>query len=127
MNNKSKENTAAVGAMYHFGTFRPSDRRELLSLVSSIEGEDVFVEALQIFLEKWDQSDWLEHYNIERVAKWCAKNLSDKVFLRLADTFEVTRKVRTRGQDSFGVFLKQSDFLGRQSVTSANVKAAVAG
>ncbi len=93
--------------MYRFGTFKRSDRIALRRLAASEDGDDVFVEALQMFLEKWDQADWIESYNIERVAKWCARHLDRALQDRLGETFRLTRMVRTGGQDAFGLFLNE--------------------
>lgn len=93
--------------MYLFGTFKRSDRIELRRLAASEGGDDVFVEALQMFLERWDRADWIEAYNIERVAKWCARHLDRSLQDRLGETFRMTRLVRTGGQDAFGVFLTE--------------------
>lgn len=66
-----------VAAMYLFGSFRSSERRKLKQL--SVDNQAVFMDALEDFLERWASADWLEEYNVERVARWIAKNCSQEL------------------------------------------------
>ena len=116
--------TSPEGAMYRIGSFRPSDRRALLELVRTDGGDDAFVEAIQMFLKKWAEADWIEAYNIERVAKWCALKLPRPIAERLQTTLTTTRLVQIGGQDAYGIFL---DELARNVGASQEARQAAPG
>jgi len=73
---------------YRFHKFRPSDRKELRQVLSEDGNVDVFVSALDIFLKKWAEGDWLADYDIERVAVWCAIHLGSDVNAEVARLLE---------------------------------------
>jgi hypothetical protein len=64
---------------FKFGNFSPSDRRALLELFKSKEGEEVFIKALVIYLEGWANADWLEVYSVEIIGEWVAKKAPSSV------------------------------------------------
>lgn len=65
--------------MFLFGTFRPSERVVLLAAAQTQPGE--FLGALESFLEKWADADWIEEYNVERVGEWIASKCPIQVRL----------------------------------------------
>lgn len=87
--------TSAQKLMYQIGSFKPSDRRAIRAAISSEGGGNLFVEALMEFLKRWEDADWLEDYNVERVAIWSSINIP--VTLRA----EITRRIQSM-KDSGG-------------------------
>jgi DNA-binding winged helix-turn-helix (wHTH) protein len=59
-----------------FSSFRPFDRKRLLAISKGAlgGGPQLFIDALEVYLESWANSDWVEEYEIERVGIWIAEN-----------------------------------------------------
>lgn len=55
---------------YRFHQFRPSDRQDLKKVLLSSNGQAAFVAALELYLQKWADADWLTEYDLERIAEW---------------------------------------------------------
>ena len=64
--------------MYKFGSFRPSDRSEILECLKVPDGNQIFVDAVIEYLKRWQRADWIECYNVERIATWVAKNTPEE-------------------------------------------------
>lgn len=57
---------------YRFHQFRPSDRDALRGVLSQPQGDAVFLRALERYLDTWAEGTWLQEYDIEVIAEWCA-------------------------------------------------------
>lgn len=57
---------------YRFHEFRPSDRTILTEVLSADGGRAAFIAALEIYLGKWADANWLTEYDLTRIAKWTA-------------------------------------------------------
>lgn len=57
---------------YRFHDFRPSDRVVLRDALHCTAGDSAFCDALFIYMDKWASADWLQEYDIERIAIWIA-------------------------------------------------------
>lgn len=64
-----------------FSSFRPSDRKVLAGLAE--ENPKVFVNAMELYLHRWSEGDWVEDYSIERIAKWIARSCSPSLVRHL--------------------------------------------
>ena len=60
---------------YRFHQFRPSDRAVLKTTALSEKGDQVFVAALELYLQKWADADWLTEYDLERIGQWTEVHL----------------------------------------------------
>lgn len=63
--------------MHLFASFRPSEREILRTL--SHANQDAFIVAMEDYLRGWANGDWVEEYNIERIAKWIARTCSQSI------------------------------------------------
>lgn len=95
--------------MHLFGSFRASDRRELLIL--SQNNKDLFIRALNEFLLQWAQADWLDEGNVERVGRWISKNCNQDVKASVKQCLGSAPLTEKRGfsngdifEGTFGVF-----------------------
>lgn len=57
---------------YRFHQFRPSDRDALRDVLRQAQGEAVFIRALERYLDTWAEGTWLQEYDVEVIAEWCA-------------------------------------------------------
>lgn len=57
---------------YRFHQFRPSDRDALRGVLGQPTGDVVFIRALERYLDTWADGTWLQEYDIEVIAEWCA-------------------------------------------------------
>lgn len=103
--------------MYQIGSFKPSDRRAIRQAMSSAEGQTVFIEALMEFLAVWEKSDWLEDYNVERVAIWLSINAPVSLRANISRRIEsVIKSGKAEGMGAFKCFLKT--FSERETINS---------
>lgn len=65
---------------YRFHEFRPSDREALRAILVTEGGEALFLAALQIYLRKWADADWLTEYDLERIGQWTARHFPQVAF-----------------------------------------------
>jgi hypothetical protein len=68
------KSSRAVAVSYAFGPFKPSNRQLLLKILAETNGEELFVAALEVYLETWANDDWLEDYSVERIGIWTKVN-----------------------------------------------------
>jgi hypothetical protein len=102
---------------YKFGNFSPSDRRDLLDVLQSEEGEEIFTKALVIYLEGWANADWLEAYSVEIIGEWIAKKAPSSVRSRLNKI--VSSKIRSPKPNRKNTYLALRQGLGLKVGTSS--------
>ena len=66
-------------------SFRPSDRRALLGAFHTDEDIDEAYEAVILYVEGWENADWIEAYPIERIGKWLGENAPQNLITSLRD------------------------------------------
>lgn len=76
--------------MYAFGSFRPSERGLLSGLFAQDGGEDLVLDAFRKYMEVWAEADWLEEYNVQKIAIWMSVNAPETL----------VSKVRTLAQQN---------------------------
>ncbi len=89
---------------YRFHQFRPSDRDELRRVAALPNGDQVFIAALERYLDTWAAGTWLQEYDVEVIAEWCVIHIGPLV----PDLSELARQKRTGpGQSDavYGLFL----------------------
>lgn len=73
----SKDLSREADTLYRrLGRFRLSDRQALLQALETPSGQRDTLAALLRYVEKWDQSTWIEDYSVERIGKWLVKYAS---------------------------------------------------
>lgn len=95
--------TSAQKLMFQIGSFKPSDRRAIRQAILAEGGESMFVEALMEFLKRWEEADWLEDYNVERVAIWSSINVPRT--LRAEISRRIQSLLDSGGASSDGAFM----------------------
>lgn len=58
---------------WKLGKLTPSDRRALVSALKNPAERPAVIEAVESFVEVWENADWLEEYSIVRVGRWIAR------------------------------------------------------
>jgi len=71
------------GMMYLFASIRPSERTVLQEIAR--DQEELFLQALELYLHGWTEGDWVEEYAIARLAKWIARDCTPSVTEKLHD------------------------------------------
>jgi hypothetical protein len=107
-----------IALSFMFGNFSPSDRRVLLEHLQSRGGEDVYIEALSIYLDGWAKADWLEAYSVEIIGEWTANKASPRV--KSAIRKLITSKLRSKKPNTQATFLALRNGLDMKRV-SGNV------
>lgn len=81
--------------------FRPSDRAKLLEAMKDEHECDQLFEDLVEYIRIWEESDWLDDYVIELIAKWFAHNapeaLLDRLHFFAEDSDSAARKTFRNG------------------------------
>lgn len=89
--NKSEGDDTPNVLTYKFHDFRPSDRIALKDVARAEGGEDVFLAALEIYLRKWANAEWLNEYKIERIAVWAGAHLPKSLLGKMHAKFSRER------------------------------------
>lgn len=55
------------------GAFKPSDRDELRRAFQTEAGRGAALEAVELFVTRWEAADWVEEYALERLGRWLSK------------------------------------------------------
>ena len=58
---------------WKLGKLMPSDRRFLEKALGNPVDKTEVIKAVETFIVRWEEADWLEAYSIERVGRWIAK------------------------------------------------------
>lgn len=69
-------NEPAEDLTHRFHEFSPSDRK-VLRCVLEHGGERTFMIALQIYLQKWADANWLAEDDIDRIGLWISAHFPD--------------------------------------------------
>lgn len=107
-------------SMFLFGSFRPSERKELLK--QSKLDPQVFQGALREYLDVWARADWLEEYNVERVGRWVGKNCSSELVSKIKKMAEQSKVAngsadKSINERTYEAFLEGlSDELGQRPI-----------
>lgn len=99
---------------WRLGSFRPSDRHELIKAFATPEGRTDALLAVRDFVQQWEKADWLEDYSVERIGKWLGKNAPQGVLSELihwtAEHDSAARAALRRGIE-LGVMAIQAEAL----------------
>ena len=55
---------------------RPSDRETLKDALTDTVNAGLVVEAIMRYVERWEESNWVEDYSITRIGKWFKREAS---------------------------------------------------
>jgi hypothetical protein len=52
--------------------FQPSDRKLLASELARKDRRDFAIDAIEEFVVRWEQADWLDEGSVSRIGRWLA-------------------------------------------------------
>lgn len=55
------------------GAFKPSDRDELRRAFQTEAGRGAALQAIELFVTRWEAADWVEEYALERIGRWLSR------------------------------------------------------
>lgn len=58
----------------HLNSFRPSNQNAIEQAFESVEGRTAVIEAVKLYVERWERADWVEVYTVERIGKWLGRS-----------------------------------------------------
>lgn len=63
----------ATTIMQCLARFQPSDRKVLSNFLARESDREVVIDAIEEFVVRWEQADWLDEGSISRIGHWLAK------------------------------------------------------
>jgi hypothetical protein len=79
----------------HLYSFRISDRAQIERTLKSPNGNNAAFMAVTDYVKRWENSDWLEAYSIERIGKWFGRH-ANSILIEKLETWAIEQDTAAR-------------------------------